>query len=69
MLTASAVATSGRGDELAVRPIVQPALQSVLCLASSAHKRPTPLMRQAARVLTELVRALPQGTAAGSLPG
>ena len=69
VLTASAVATSGRGDELAVRPIVQPALQSVLCLASSAHKRPTPLMRQAARLLTELVQALPQGAAARSLPG
>ena len=69
VLTASAVVASGRGDELVVRPIEQPALHSVLCLASSAHKRATPLMRQAARVIGELVRALPQGTAARSLPG
>ncbi|MBN8488692.1 MAG: LysR family transcriptional regulator [Burkholderiales bacterium] len=69
VLTASAVAASGRGDELAVRPITEPPLISVLCLASSAHKRPTPLMRQASRLIGELVKALPQGTAAHSLPG
>jgi len=47
VLTASAVAASGRADELSVRPLVNPSLSSVLCLATSAHKRATPLMRQA----------------------
>ena len=69
VLTASAVAASGRADELSVRPLVTPTLSSVLCLATSAHKRPTPLMRQATRLLSELVRALPQGAAAQSRPG
>jgi len=69
VLTASAVAASGRADELSVRPLVNPSLSSVLCLATSAHKRATPLMRQATRLLTELVRALPQGAAAQSRPG
>jgi len=69
VLTASAVAASGRADELAVRPLVRPGLSSVLCLASSTHKRPTPLVRQATRLLTELARALPQGAAAQSRPG
>ena len=52
-----------------VRPVVEPRLNSVLCLAVSAHKRPSPLMRQATRLLTELVRSLPQGAAAQSQPG
>jgi LysR family nitrogen assimilation transcriptional regulator len=69
VLTASAVAASGRGDELAVRPIIEPSLSSVLCLATSARQRPSPLTRQAALLLGELVRSLPQGTAAQSLPG
>ena len=69
VLTASAVAASGRADELSVRPLSEPRLTSVLCLARSAHKRPTPLMRHAARLLTELASALPQGTAARSRPG
>jgi LysR family transcriptional regulator, nitrogen assimilation regulatory protein len=69
VLTASAVAASPRADQLSVRPIIEPTLVSVLCLATSAHKRATPLMRQATRLLTELLQALPQGTAARSLPG
>jgi LysR family nitrogen assimilation transcriptional regulator len=32
---------------------------SVLCLAISAHKRPTPLVQHAMRLLTELIRELP----------
>ena len=64
VLHASAVAASDRADLLRVRPLVQPRLNSVLCLAVSAHKRPSPLMRQAARLLTELVKGLPQGAAA-----
>ena len=69
VLHASAVTASGRADGLRVRPLVAPRLISVLCLAVSAHKRPTPLMRQATRLLTELVKALPQGAAAQSQPG
>ena len=69
VLHASAVTASGRGDPLQVRPLVEPRLNSTLCLAVSAHKRPSPLMRQATGLLTELVRSLPQGTAAQSQPG
>lgn len=69
VLTASAVRASGRADELAVRTLVEPSLISVLCVAVAAHKRPTPLMRQARHLLEELVRALPQGAAAHSQPG
>ena len=69
VLHASAVAASGRADQLRVRPLVQPRLNSTLCLAVSAHKRPSPLARQAITLLTELVRALPQGVAALSRPG
>ena len=69
VLHASAVVASGRADQLRVRPLVSPSLNSVLCLAVSSHKRPSPLMRQATRLLVELVKALPQGTAAQSQPG
>ena len=62
VLNASAVAASGRGAELAVRPIVEPELVSVLFLAQSATKPPTPLQRRVARMLTELVNA-PAATA------
>jgi LysR family nitrogen assimilation transcriptional regulator len=68
VLHASAVAASGRADQLQVRPLVAPRLVSVLCLAVSAHKRPGPLMRQATRLLTDLVKALPQSNAAQSPP-
>ncbi|HEY6353037.1 MAG TPA: LysR substrate-binding domain-containing protein, partial [Burkholderiaceae bacterium] len=57
VLNASAVAASGRGAKLAVRPIVEPELVSVLFLAQSATKPPTPLQRRVARLLTELVEA------------
>ena len=69
VLTAGAVAASGRADELTARVLVEPGLTSVICLARSSTKRPTALMRQATRVLSELVSALPQGTAAQSQPG
>lgn len=65
VLHASAVAASGREAELAVRRIVDPELPSVLCLAQSATKPPTPLTRQARKTLSALVAALPGG-AAGS---
>jgi len=54
VLNASAVDASGRGSELAVRPIVDPELVSVLFLAQSATKPPTPRQRRVARLLTEL---------------
>jgi LysR family nitrogen assimilation transcriptional regulator len=63
VLHASAVAASGRAAELAARRIVEPELPSVLCLARSATKPPTPLTRQAQRMLTALVAALPGGSA------
>ena len=69
VLHASAVAASSRADQLLAQPVVEPRLISTLCLAVSAHKRPSPLMRQATRLLTELVRGLPQGAAAPSQPG
>ncbi|HVQ04267.1 MAG TPA: LysR substrate-binding domain-containing protein [Burkholderiaceae bacterium] len=57
VLNASAVDASGRGSELAVRPIVEPELPSVLFLAQSATKPATPLTRRVARLLTELIDA------------
>ena len=59
VLSAGAVAASGRARELSVRPLVEPQLSSVLCLAVSAHKRQTPLTRHASRLLRELIEALP----------
>ena len=69
VLTASAVAASGRADELLARPLSNPPLISVLCLAVSANKRGGPLLRHAGTLLTELARSLPQGAAAHSRPG
>jgi LysR family nitrogen assimilation transcriptional regulator len=59
VLNASAVSASGQAAQLVVRRIVQPELPSVLCLAQSATKPPTPLTRQARQLLTDLVSALP----------
>jgi LysR family transcriptional regulator, nitrogen assimilation regulatory protein len=55
VLTASSVAASGRAAELVTRRIVEPELPTVLCLAQSATKPPTPLIREAGRVLSALV--------------
>jgi LysR family transcriptional regulator, nitrogen assimilation regulatory protein len=55
VLTESAVAACGRASELITRRIVEPELPTVLCLAQSATKPPTPLIREAARVLRGLV--------------
>jgi LysR family nitrogen assimilation transcriptional regulator len=59
VLTASGVAASARAKELTIRRLIEPTPASVLCLASSAHKRPTPLTQHTMRLLTALVRALP----------
>jgi LysR family nitrogen assimilation transcriptional regulator len=61
VLAASAVAASGRADELAVRPIGEPRLTSVLCLAVSANKRLTPLGRETASRLVVLAKRLVAG--------
>ncbi len=55
VLTASAVAASGRGDALQARPLIEPKLKSSLCLAVSANKRPSTLTKHALRLLPELV--------------
>jgi len=59
VLTASGVAASARARELTIRRLIEPTPASVLCLASSANKRPTPLTQHAMRLLTALVRTLP----------
>jgi LysR family nitrogen assimilation transcriptional regulator len=59
VLTASGVAASARSDELVTRRLVDPTPVSVLCLAISAHRRPTPLTQHTMRLLTALVRELP----------
>ncbi len=59
VLNASAVVASGRAAELVVRRIVRPELPSVLCVAQSATKPPTPLTREARQMLTALVNQLP----------
>ena len=69
VLHASAVATSGRAESLAARPLCEPRIDTVLCLAQSAHKRATPLAGHVARLLTSLARSLPQVVAVASAPG
>ncbi len=59
VLTASGVAASARSSELVTRRLVDPTPVSVLCLAISAHRRPTPLTQHTMRLLTALVRELP----------
>ncbi len=69
VLHASAVAASGRADALTARPLAEPRIETVLCLARSAHKRSTPLMRHTGRLLEGLARALPQGARAPQANG
>jgi len=59
VLTASGVAASARAGDLVIRPLVEPATTSVLCLATSAHKRATPLIQRTMQLLTALVGKLP----------
>jgi LysR family nitrogen assimilation transcriptional regulator len=58
VLTPSGVAASGRAGELAIRPLTEPAPTSVLCLVTSAHKRPTPLAQNTMKLATALIRKL-----------
>ena len=57
VLTPSAVAGSPRRSELRVRPIVEPVLSTVLSLATSARRRPTPLVTRVIALLRELAYA------------
>jgi LysR family transcriptional regulator, nitrogen assimilation regulatory protein len=59
VLTASGLAASARSGELTIRRLVDPAPLSVLCLATSAHRRPTTLTQHTLRLLTALIRGLP----------
>lgn len=68
VLTASGVGSSSRANELSVRAITAPRLVSVVCLALPAHKKPTPLVRQTARMVSELVRSLPAKAAPHAKP-
>ncbi len=58
VLPRSAVAASGRAARLTMRPLGEPPLHSVLCMAASAHRRATPLTRRVATLLRELVHAV-----------
>jgi LysR family transcriptional regulator, nitrogen assimilation regulatory protein len=58
VLTASGVAASGRGAQLAIRRLVDPTPTSVLCLVTSAHKRPTPLGERTMTMASHLSRKL-----------
>jgi LysR family transcriptional regulator, nitrogen assimilation regulatory protein len=74
VLARSAVQASGQPAAFRVRPIADSALTSTLCLALSAHKPATPLVRHASRLLRDLaVRALeaatPQGRERHADPG
>ena len=55
VLTRSAVLASDHPKRFAVRPLAEAALKSTLCLAVSAHKPATPLVRHASRLMRELL--------------
>jgi LysR family nitrogen assimilation transcriptional regulator len=60
VLTEGAVAMSGHAAQLLARPLSEPGVTSTLCLASSASKRSTPLLRRAATLLATLASNLPR---------
>jgi LysR family nitrogen assimilation transcriptional regulator len=59
VLARTAVASCGQPTAFALRPIVEPHLTSTLCLATSAHKQLTPLVRHVQQLLRELIRTGP----------
>jgi len=71
VLTATALAASGQPDSFVLRPLVEPRLISTLCLAVSAHKPTTPLLKHVMRLLRELILAAAGGAQAvhGTAPG
>ena len=60
VLTPSGVAASGRAGELSIRRLTDPTPTSVLCLVTSAHKRPTPLAQSTMKLASALIRKLPK---------
>jgi LysR family nitrogen assimilation transcriptional regulator len=61
VLTATALAASGQPDSFVLRPLTEPRLTSMLCLAVSAHKPATPLLKHVMRLLRELILAAAGG--------
>jgi LysR family nitrogen assimilation transcriptional regulator len=57
VLTRSAVTASGEPGAYTVRPLSQPRMTTTLCLAISAHKPATPLIKHTMRTLRELIAA------------
>ncbi len=57
VLAPSAIAASGQAAAFRMRPLAEAVLTSTLCMAVSAHKPATPLLKQAMRLLRELVHA------------
>ena len=57
VLTATALAASGQPEAFVLRPLAEPRLTSTLCLAVSAHKPATPLLKHVLRLLRELILA------------
>jgi len=57
VLAPSAIVASGQAAAFRVRPLAEAVLTSTLCTAVSAHKPATPLVKQAMRLLRELVVA------------
>jgi len=57
VLAPSAVVASGQAAAFRVRPLAEGVLTSTLCMAISVHKPATPLVKQAMRLLRELVLA------------
>ena len=55
VLAPSAIAASGQAAAFRMRPLAESVLRSTLCMAVSAHKPATPLLKQATRLLRELV--------------
>ena len=55
VLTATALAASGQPHSFVLRPLAEPRLTSTLCLAVSAHKPATPLLKHVVRLLRELI--------------
>jgi LysR family transcriptional regulator, nitrogen assimilation regulatory protein len=57
VLARSAVIASGQTGVFKVQPLAEAVLTSTLCMAVSSHKPATPLVKQAMRMLRELVVA------------
>ena len=55
ILTASAVHASGRGDQLTVRKIVNPTIDTTLCSSVSTNKRTSALTKRLLHLLPDLV--------------